>query len=68
MTADRAAIVPVPPPHTVLLVVEDGDRVRFVLVDVAELCASPDSAWSALGRAWIRLAEQAHEQREEQAG
>ena len=66
MTASRGAIVPVPGPGTVLLVVPDGeDRIGFVLLDVAELCRSPDVAWSALRRAWIRLAEQ---RREEQAG
>jgi hypothetical protein len=64
MTASRAAIVPVPPPGTVLLVVEHGDRVGFVLVDVASLCRSPDDAWSALRVAWARLAGQL---REEQA-
>ena len=65
MTASRGAIVPVPRPGTVLLVVTDGeDRIGFVLVDAAQLCASPDEAWAALRRAWIRLAEQL---REEQA-
>ena len=65
MTASRGAIVPVPRQGTVLLVVPDGDdRVGFVLCDIAQLCASPDTAWSALRRAWIRLAAQL---REEQA-
>jgi len=65
MTASCGAIVPVPGPGTVLLVVPDGDdRGGFVLVDVAQLCASPDTAWAALRRAWARLAEQL---REEQA-
>ena len=46
----------------VLLVVPDGeDRIGFVLLDVAELCRSPDVAWSALRRAWTRLAEQRRE-------
>ncbi len=59
MTASRAAIVLVPGPGAVLLVVPDGDdRVGFVLLDVAELCRSPDAAWAALRGAWIRLAEQ----------
>ena len=61
----RAALVPVPRAGTVLLVVPDGeDAVGFVLLDTAELCRSPDTAWSALRRAWIRLAGQL---REEQA-
>lgn len=63
MTAsDRAAIVPVPPPGTCLLVVEDGDRVRYVLVDVASLCRSPDHAWRALRLAWARLAAERREE------
>jgi hypothetical protein len=57
MTASRAAIVPVPPPGTVLLVVSHGERVGFVLVSTDRLCRSPDEAWTTLRRAWIRLAE-----------
>jgi hypothetical protein len=51
--------VPVPRPGTVLMVVPDGeDRVGFVLVDVAQLCRDPDSAWAALRCAWARLRDQ----------
>jgi hypothetical protein len=57
MTASPAAIVPVPPPGTVLFVVERGDRVVFCLVSTEQLCRSPDKAWEALRGAWIRLAE-----------
>ena len=66
MTASRGASVPMPRPGAVLLVMPDGeDRIGFVLVDAAQLCASPNVAWAALRNAWIRLAGQ---QREEQAG
>ena len=64
MPADRAVIVPCPPDGCVLLVVRHGeDRCGFVMVDIASLCRSPDSAWSALRRAWIRLAESLREER-----
>ena len=60
MTADLAAIVPVPPRGCVLLVAPTNDpgRVGFVMISVEQLCRSPDDSWAALRWAWLRLAEQ----------